>query len=359
MTTTPLQTVLCHYRYDALDRSITWTPDRQAGLQRFFCKDRLATEIQNAAQRSIFQQDEHVLAQQNRWGDKVDTTLLATDQQRSVLTAADSVQAHRIAYTPFGHRSLESGLLSLLGFNGERPDLVTGHYHLGHGYRQFNPVLMRFNSPDKLSPFGKGGINAYAYCGNDPVNWIDPNGSVRFLGFGKIDISTKEANQLVAELLNNNPTITNRNQVFRNQSTNTLQTMDLSNHSRKSLIKIHREAVKYLEDGRANLTSKKVFYKGMEQKFPEDRDALSKFNKYIQSLPEKAYESRININSSMRTINEELGTTFQRTYELHKQFKIAHEIFNREPEKTMFYTKLYNDHHRSIRRNESQKAFEY
>jgi RHS repeat-associated protein len=67
-------------------------------------------------------------------------------------------------------------LLSLLGFNGERPDPVTGHYHLGNGYRQFNPVLMRFNSPDSWSPFGEGGLNAYAYCAGDPINRVDPTG---------------------------------------------------------------------------------------------------------------------------------------------------------------------------------------
>jgi RHS repeat-associated protein len=67
-------------------------------------------------------------------------------------------------------------LLSLLGFNGERPDPVTGHYLLGNGYRAFNPVLMRFNSPDSLSPFGEGGLNAYAYCTGDPVNKTDQTG---------------------------------------------------------------------------------------------------------------------------------------------------------------------------------------
>ncbi|EXF92242.1 hypothetical protein HK44_015155 [Pseudomonas fluorescens HK44] len=85
------------------------------------------------------------------------TILLATDQQRSVLIALDENRPHPIAYTPYGHRPHGNGLLSLLGFNGEMPDPLTGHYHLGNGYRQFNPVLMRFNSPDSWSPFGKGG----------------------------------------------------------------------------------------------------------------------------------------------------------------------------------------------------------
>jgi RHS repeat-associated protein len=117
------------------------------------------------------------LAQQQRQDAKLDTTLLATDLQRSVLqTLKGDRQPKPIAYSPYGHRPGESGLSSLLGFNGERPDPLTGHYLLGNGYRAFNPVLMRFNSPDILSAFDRGGINAYAYCLNDPVNRSDPNG---------------------------------------------------------------------------------------------------------------------------------------------------------------------------------------
>jgi RHS repeat-associated protein len=93
-----------------------------------------------------------------------------------VLNVLAAARPSLLAYTPYGHRPPESGLLSLLGFNGERPDPVTGHYLLGNGYRAFNPVLMRFNSPDSWSPFGKGGLNAYAYCVGDPVNRNDPTG---------------------------------------------------------------------------------------------------------------------------------------------------------------------------------------
>lgn len=63
-----------------------------------------------------------------------------------------------------------------LYFNGELLDTRTGHYLLGLGYRVYNPVLMRFHSPDTQSPFERGGVNAYAYCLGDPVNLIDPDG---------------------------------------------------------------------------------------------------------------------------------------------------------------------------------------
>ena len=65
---------------------------------------------------------------------------------------------------------------SLLAFTGQPRDPLTGCYHLGNGHRTYNPVLMRFHSADRLSPFGKGGINVYAYCQNDPVNFHDPTG---------------------------------------------------------------------------------------------------------------------------------------------------------------------------------------
>jgi RHS repeat-associated protein len=65
---------------------------------------------------------------------------------------------------------------SLAGFNGQRPDPVSGHYHLGNGYRAYSPVLGRFTCPDDMSPFGPGGINPYTYCGGDPVNRTDPSG---------------------------------------------------------------------------------------------------------------------------------------------------------------------------------------
>ncbi len=66
--------------------------------------------------------------------------------------------------------------LSMVGFNGERIDPVPGSYHLGSGYRMYNPTLKRFTAPDDMSPFGKGGTNPYAYREGDPINHTDPTG---------------------------------------------------------------------------------------------------------------------------------------------------------------------------------------
>ncbi|MCW8274698.1 RHS repeat-associated core domain-containing protein [Pseudomonas sp. PCH199] len=172
--------VRCTYHYDPMDRLIGLKSAGQDDLQRFYCKSRLATEVQGQTQFSIMQHGDRLLAQQQRLGDTVEADLLVTDQQRSVLYTVSQSTRPPIKYSPYGYRSAESGLTSLLGFNGERQDAITGRYLLGNGHRAFNLVLMRFNSPDHLSPFDEGGVNAYSYCSGDPVNRSDPSGESWF-----------------------------------------------------------------------------------------------------------------------------------------------------------------------------------
>ena len=102
------------------------------------------------------------------------TALLATTASQTVLRQARLGVIQGFAYSPYGWRPC--GVDTTAGFNGQRLEPATGGYLLGNGHRLYNPVLMRFTRPDALSPFGKGGVNAYAYCEGDPVNGIDPTG---------------------------------------------------------------------------------------------------------------------------------------------------------------------------------------
>jgi RHS repeat-associated protein len=121
-----------------------------------------------------------LLAQRDSTFNGAQNTPLASDAANSVLVAG-SDPLTPVAYSPYGHRESAALLQGLPGFNGEQPDPLTGHYLLGNGYRAFNPVLMRFNSPDSLSPFRGGGLNPYAYCLGDPINSIDPTGHFPWL----------------------------------------------------------------------------------------------------------------------------------------------------------------------------------
>lgn len=91
------------------------------------------------------------------------------------------------AYSVYGY---SPNRLGLLNFNGEKIDQVSGLYILGNGYRAYNASLMRFNSSDSMSPFSAGGMNAYAYCCGDPVNFQDPAGRSRIGRFLQVCLET-------------------------------------------------------------------------------------------------------------------------------------------------------------------------
>ncbi|MFW5500059.1 MULTISPECIES: RHS repeat domain-containing protein [unclassified Maridesulfovibrio] len=100
--------------------------------------------------------------------------LLATDQLGSTFTVADlsgnSVQ--EILYDSFGVMIQNSRpeLAPPLGFAGGLYDSDTGLIHFG--YREYDPAIGRFISPDPLGYAG-GDVDLYGYCGDDPVNFVD------------------------------------------------------------------------------------------------------------------------------------------------------------------------------------------
>ncbi|NUU39486.1 RHS repeat-associated core domain-containing protein [Pseudomonas sp. C2B4] len=103
------------------------------------------------------------------------TLLLAGDSKNTVLIEMTG-SIHHFAYSPYGQQSSRQEVMTHLGFNGELREEETDWYFLGNGYRVYNPLLMRFHSHDRFSPFGKGGLNGYAYCGCEPVIRADPTG---------------------------------------------------------------------------------------------------------------------------------------------------------------------------------------
>ncbi|WP_109513634.1 RHS repeat domain-containing protein [Pseudomonas ovata] len=153
------------YRYDPLD-----TLSGQDDDQRFYCGGQLTTRVSDAGQVSYLRGAEQLLAEHG----SDEPQLLATDSNNSVLGQLDNdgVDGHR--YTAYGHSVPKPE--GSVGYNGEFTEPATRWQLLGNGYRAYNPVLMRFHSPDNLSPFEEGGVNAYMYCGGDPVNQVDPSG---------------------------------------------------------------------------------------------------------------------------------------------------------------------------------------
>ncbi|HFL2189164.1 TPA: RHS repeat-associated core domain-containing protein [Pseudomonas putida] len=136
------------------------------------------------------------------------TFLLSIDRQHSVLARG---RHEARAFSPYG--ALNTALISGVGFCGQHPDPLTGCYPLGNGRRFYSPSLRRFISSDSLSPFGKGGIHAYAYCGGDPVNRHDPSGAFWDVVFRIIGVASSGAT-LIGSLVRTAKNVVGRRAVF-------------------------------------------------------------------------------------------------------------------------------------------------
>ncbi|MDB5995837.1 MAG: hypothetical protein JWP42_2973 [Pseudomonas sp.] len=174
------------YHYDARDRLVELSQPGVPGAQRFYHDGRVINEVRGDDRRTCGRQSGMLLGEQQQ-GTDAGLTLFGTDLQSSVLILESDTQRGEATFSPYGYRPAEGGIFSQAGFCGEQLDPLTGLYLPGNGYRAYSPRLMRFLSPDSLSPFGVGGLNSYAYCLGDPINRVDPTGHVSWqsaLGIG-------------------------------------------------------------------------------------------------------------------------------------------------------------------------------
>lgn len=165
--------VAAQYGYDGHDQLLYSGTDERKSQRRYqghtldsILEDGLLTEYLYAGGQAQGQQQA---------GSAI---LLLTDHAGSVNTEHDADGTRHAHYAPYGEQlpeDTEKQMRSLLAFNGEARERAFGWYLLGSGYRAYNPVLMRFHSPDSLPP-EEAGINPYVYALGNPVYWQDPSG---------------------------------------------------------------------------------------------------------------------------------------------------------------------------------------
>ncbi|MCC9006136.1 RHS repeat-associated core domain-containing protein [Pseudomonas putida] len=143
----------------------------------FYQTNKLTTVIGNDQKRSILRIGTLPLAE-SAGKEARSSQLFATDEMDSVLVVStpDGKQNNH-NYTPFGYNDKLPSGSTAMGFNGE---FILDNMHLyllGQGHRGFSTEMRRFIGPDNAeSPFARGGVNAFAYCLNDPVNRKDETG---------------------------------------------------------------------------------------------------------------------------------------------------------------------------------------
>ncbi|MBA1205055.1 RHS repeat-associated core domain-containing protein [Pseudomonas capeferrum] len=171
------------YRYDGQGQLLTSTAHGGEENLLWFEGDRLSLAIQGSHHTRYCFHADTPLAQQT--DDPAATLLLQTSASHSVIAECQAGTVRGATYGAYGQQHAAPPLRSHLGFNGEALDQGSGWYLLGRGYRAYNPVLMRFNSPDSESPFDSGGLNPYAYCLGNPISLRDPTGHAATGGGGR------------------------------------------------------------------------------------------------------------------------------------------------------------------------------
>ena len=190
-------TLITRYEYDEQDRlAIQWDVKNSQSRVLVYSGDALCGEIwrnDNGKEIKRIRFDEEAgLAVQIVEGSSLQTVFTLSDPQNGMSSelqpdSASVLNRRSICYTPWGESAEagQSAMLSGIGYNNALRDPVTGSYHLGNGYRTYSPALRVFQQPDSASPFGRGGLNDYAYCSGDPVNLFDPDGHVMISRWGQ------------------------------------------------------------------------------------------------------------------------------------------------------------------------------
>jgi len=120
------------------------------------------------------------LAVHQRTRSNVIPTLLAIDGNGSVSVLTGRHEYCNLILTAYGaFQRMTTHEPHIIAFKGYAWHALTATYVLGQGYRHYSAALMRFTTVDKWSPFAQGGLNTYAYCGDDPINFTDGSGAMR------------------------------------------------------------------------------------------------------------------------------------------------------------------------------------
>ncbi len=166
-----------HYAYNAAGQRTSETVSDSNGnparLEFGYLADKLASETLNGKTRYYLAGGTLYQGQYAPFiSDGFNITGRATDNQAMIVQG----------YTPFGYQGTKADTAALtlakphLGYRGHYTDQVTGSQLLGNGYRDYSPELRLFAQHDSASPTGRGGLNAYSYVLNNPINGDDHTG---------------------------------------------------------------------------------------------------------------------------------------------------------------------------------------
>jgi len=171
------------YRLDAYGRRTTRTVDGVSGVTSYVYEDGALlpiAEFQNSTLiwRFVYGSKPNVPDFAVKDGTVYRIFSDHLGSPRLVVNTTSGAIVQRMDYDEWGNVTewVQSGLSPIpFGFAGGLYDRLTGLVHFGA--RDYDPVLHRWITKDPAD-FDGGGTNFYAYANNDPVNLIDPEGTI-------------------------------------------------------------------------------------------------------------------------------------------------------------------------------------
>ena len=111
--------------------------------------------------------------------DHLGSVRAVVDISGSSLSSVSSAVLEQNRYYPFGERTGdESGRYmedNRYRFNAKEEQVIGDIGLIDYGARFYDPLMARWTTPDPLAEKYYG-ISPYAYCNNNPVNFVDPDG---------------------------------------------------------------------------------------------------------------------------------------------------------------------------------------
>ncbi len=166
------------FAYDALGRRVTKTVN---GVSTWFVYDGNqvvmdldASSRATIAEYSFFPDVQNLFAMRTpSWtGVAIKDPVVHSLLGLAAAQGGVEIKRYGMPTSPWGEVPSDTGTVVRFRMGGQEYDQETGLYHLGARY--YDPQLGRFISEDPVGV--AGGLNLYAYAGNDPVNGRDPTG---------------------------------------------------------------------------------------------------------------------------------------------------------------------------------------
>ena len=193
----------------------TYTYDNSGRLVREYCIEKYISGTTNTRDITYLYDESNIIGAVQTYNGTTESFYFDRNIKGDVIALYNSAGTKVASYIYDAWGNCTTKTLVSNNFSNYNPiryrgyyyDRETGLYYLNARY--YNPEWRRFISPDDtayLDPNTPNGLNLYAYCNNDPVNFSDPSGRSLLAAIGVgllVGAVTGVAGQVISDVVTN------------------------------------------------------------------------------------------------------------------------------------------------------------